>query len=175
MNTIISVRSHTFAPLGLRDKEFYLWSAVFILGNLALPQLCHLAALGGKVWLPIYFCTILAASRYGWKVGALTAVFSPILNHLIFAMPPAEVLPVILVKSLLIAAIAPLMAKRFGVGSLLALALTIVGYQFFGGIYETLTVNSAAALGDLQSGWPGLLVQLLGCWLILKLLNKQPE
>jgi hypothetical protein len=175
MHTDIAINSRPISNYGPREKEFYLWSAVFILGNLALPQLCHLAALGGKIWLPIYFCTLIAATRYGWKVGALTAILSPLLNHLLFVMPPAEALPIITAKSLLIAVIAPPMARKFGIGSLLALALTIIGYQFIGGIFETLTVNSAAALADFKLGWPGLLAQLLGCWLVLKLWHKQPQ
>ncbi|MDR1192208.1 MAG: hypothetical protein LBK60_11210 [Verrucomicrobiales bacterium] len=170
MNTI-AIKNYPIASPGLRDKNFYLWSAVAVLGNLALPQLCHLATLGGPTWLPIYFCTLLIAARYGWKVGALTAVLSPVLNYAIFAMPAAEALPVIIVKSLFIAALAPLLVRRFGV-SLLALALTIAGYQILGGVFETLTVSAGAALADTQLGWPGLLTQLFGGWLALRLWGK---
>jgi hypothetical protein len=173
MNNQMAIGHYPAAAFGFSDRKLYLWSFVFILGNLALPQLCHLVTLGGRIWLPIYFCTLIAASCYGWKVGTLTAILSPILNYAIFAMPPAAMLPVILVKSLLIAIIAPLMAKKFGVGSLLALALTIIGYQFLGGIFETLTTNSAAAFADFNLGWPGLLVQLFGCWLVLKLWHQK--
>lgn len=169
MNSFAAVENRPVLSLDWRNKEFYLWSAVFILGNLALPQLCHLAALGGKIWLPVYFCTLIAASRFGWKVATLTAILSPLLNYAFFAMPPAAVLHIVLVKSLLIAVLAPLTAKRFGSGSLLALALAIVGYQLFGALYETLTVSFNAALDDFRLGWPGLLVQLFGGWLVLKL------
>ncbi|MDR1146769.1 MAG: hypothetical protein LBK71_11640 [Verrucomicrobiales bacterium] len=173
MNNPTAIANRPVAPLGLRDKEFYLWSAVFILGNLALPQLCHLAALGGPVWLPIYFCTLLAAARYGWQVGTLTALLSPLLNHALFAMPPTAALPVILVKSLLIAGLAPLLVRKFAL--LPALALTVISYQLLGSVLEALTVAPAAAFADFRLGWPGLLVQLFGSWLVLKLWRKQSQ
>ena len=80
------------------NVKTYFAAALFILGNLALPQLCHLIPQGGLTLLPIYFFTLIAAYKYGWKVGLLTAVFSPVLNHLLFGMPAAGVLPAILLK-----------------------------------------------------------------------------
>ena len=47
---------------------------LFILGNMVLPQLCHLIPQGGITWLPIYFFTLIGAYKYGWKVGLLTGV-----------------------------------------------------------------------------------------------------
>jgi hypothetical protein len=173
MNAEIAVNHRPLTPLGLRDKTFYLWSTVFVLGNLALPQLCHLTAAGGKIWLPIYFFTLVAAARCGWKVGVLTAILSPLLNHALFAMPPTAALPAILVKSLLIAGLAPLLVRKFAL--LPALALTVIGYQLLGGAFEALTVTPAAALADFRLGWPGLLAQLFGGWLVLKLWNKPAQ
>ena len=36
----------------------YLVVSLFVLGNLAMPQLFHLIPQGGMVWLPIYFFTL---------------------------------------------------------------------------------------------------------------------
>ncbi|MDE6681444.1 MAG: ECF transporter S component, partial [Muribaculaceae bacterium] len=71
----------------------YLTAAIFILGNILLPQLFHLVPQGGVTWLPIYFFTLIAAYRYGWRVGLLTAVASPLVNSLIFGMPAVAGLP----------------------------------------------------------------------------------
>ena len=73
--------------LDYSNVKTYFAAALFILGNLVLPQLCHLIPQGGLTLLPIYFFTLIAAYKYGWKVGLLTAVFSPVLNHLLFGMP----------------------------------------------------------------------------------------
>ena len=64
-------------------------------GNIVLPQLCHLVP-QGLILLPIYFFTLIGAYKYGWQVGLLTAVLSPLANHLLFGMPPAPMLAPIL-------------------------------------------------------------------------------
>ena len=74
---------------------------LFVIGNIALPQLFHLVPQGGMTWLPIYFFTLVGAYKYGWKVGLLTAIASPLINSALFGMPAPEVLPVILLKSVL--------------------------------------------------------------------------
>ena len=99
--------------LDYSNVKTYFAAALFILGNLVLPQLCHLIPQGGLTLLPIYFFTLIAAYKYGWKVGLLTAVFSPVLNHLLFGMPLAGVLPAILLKSVLLAVVAGYAANRF--------------------------------------------------------------
>lgn len=37
------------------DAKTYLTAALFMAGNIVLPQLCHLVPQGGAQWLPIYF------------------------------------------------------------------------------------------------------------------------
>ena len=73
--------------LDYNNVKTYLAASLFILGNLALPQLFHLIPQGGITWLPIYFFTLVGAYKFGWKVGLLTAVLSPVLNSLLFGMP----------------------------------------------------------------------------------------
>ena len=68
-----------FKTLSCREARTYLFAAVFVLGNMLLPQLCHLVPQGGLVWLPIYFFTLIGAYKYGWQVGLLTAVASAVI------------------------------------------------------------------------------------------------
>lgn len=51
------------------DVKTYLATSLFVLGNIALPQIFHLIPQGGITWLPIYFFTLVGAYKYGWKVG----------------------------------------------------------------------------------------------------------
>lgn len=82
--------------LNYNNAKTYLAAMLFVAGNMALPQLFHLIPQGGITWLPIYFFTLIGAYKYGWKVGLLTALFSPVLNSLLFGMPHPAVLPAIL-------------------------------------------------------------------------------
>ena len=66
--------------LNYNDAKTYLAAMLFVVGNMALPQLFHLIPQGGITWLPIYFFTLIGAYKYGWKVGLLAALFSPVLN-----------------------------------------------------------------------------------------------
>lgn len=85
--------------LEYNNARTYGFSALFIAGNILLPQLCHTIHLGGPMLLPIYFFTLIGAYKYGWRVGLLTAVLSPLINSMLFGMPLPEVLPAILSKS----------------------------------------------------------------------------
>lgn len=40
-------------PFG--NVKTYLFALLFVAGNIALPQLCHLVPAGGPTLLPIYF------------------------------------------------------------------------------------------------------------------------
>ena len=89
--------------LNYRQAVTYGAALLFVAGNIAMPQLCHLVPQGGLILLPIYFFTLIGAYKYGWRVGLLTAVLSPLANNLLFGMPPAPMLAPILVKSVLLA------------------------------------------------------------------------
>jgi hypothetical protein len=159
--------------LSYSEMRAYMWAAIFIVGNIALPQLCHLIPQGGLIWLPIYFFTLIAAYKYGWRVRLLTAVLSPVVNNLLFGMPPAAVLPSILIKSTLLALIAAYVAHRTGRVSILLLLAVVLGYQVLGCGIESLMHGSIyAGLQDFRLGVPGMLLQVIGGYLVLRYLLK---
>lgn len=145
-------------PFG--NVKTYLFVLLFVAGNIALPQLCHLVPAGGPTLLPIYFFTLIAAYKYGFKVGLLTAILSPVINHLLFAMPAAAVLPAILIKSGLLVGAAALAARYAKNISLLALLGVVLSYQIIGTAFEwALCGNFFLAVQDFRMGIPGMLIQ----------------
>ena len=54
--------------LNYTNANTYLFAFVFIVGNVVLPQLCHLVHLGGPAMLPIYFFTLIGAYKYGFII-----------------------------------------------------------------------------------------------------------
>ena len=146
--------------LGYNEAKTYLVAALFVLGNIALPQLCHLVPRGGMIWLPIYFFTLVGAYKYGWRAGLLTAVVSPVANHLLFGMPAAAMLTPILVKSTLLALAAGYAAAHFRKVSLALL--------------EWLTTESLlAALQDFRLGIAGMLLQIVGGYAVIRYMLKK--
>jgi len=157
--------------LSWRETRTYLIAALFIIGNIVLPQLCHLVPRGGLIMLPIYFFTLVGAYKYGIRVGLLTAVLSPVINSALFGMPPAAALPVIVMKGVLLACAAAWVARRSGKASLLALLVVVLAYQLVGGCVEwAMTGQLSSALQDWKLGYPGMIFQIVGGWLVLNYL-----
>ena len=155
--------------LNYTSATTYLFALLFIVGNIALPQLCHLVHLGGPTMLPIYFFTLVGAYKYGLKVGVLTAVLSPLVNSALFGMPAVAVLPAILAKSVLLAVAAGYMARRFHRITIPALLGVVLAYQVAGTLIEwALVGNFYLAAQDFRIGIPGMLLQVFGGYALLK-------
>lgn len=160
--------------LSLREAKSYLLALAFIAGNIVLPQLCHFIPQGGLILLPIYFFTLVGAYKYGWQVGLLTAIASPIINSVLFGMPAASMVPIILIKSTLLAIAAGLMAHYTKKVSLLSILAVVLIYQVLGGIAEGIMTSSLSApLQDFQLGLPGLILQVVGGYLVIRYLLKK--
>ena len=168
MNSTIKLHS-----LNYSDYRTYLFSALFVAGNLLLPQLAHLIPQGGLIFLPIYFFTLIAAYKYGLMAGLLTALVSPLANYALFGMPVLAMLPIILTKSVLLAVIAAFAAKYFKNVSPITILLVVIAYQLLGTIAEWAMVKDFyTAIQDVRIGFPGLVIQVLGGYLVLKALAK---
>lgn len=153
--------------LNYTNANTYLFAFVFIVGNVVLPQLCHLVHLGGPAMLPIYFFTLIGAYKYGFKVGMLTAVLSPL-------VPSVTILPAILVKSVLLALVAGYMADRFRKITIPALLGTVMAYQVVGTLIEWALVGDFyLAAQDFRIGIPGMLLQIFGGYALLKAIAKR--
>ncbi len=165
-----AVKLYSLKAVELKSYSFVL---LFVAGNIVLPQICHLIPMGGMMLLPIYFFTLIAAYKYGFFTGLVTAVASPIINHLLFGMPSTEMMSIILVKSVLLAIAAAYMAQRTKEIKLQNIFLIILFYQGLGMIAEFVLTNSfGAALQDIRLGFPGILLQLVGGFYCLKAIAK---
>lgn len=169
MQSSVSLYSYRYDEL-----KTYVSAALFVVGNILLPQLFHLIPKGGMMWLPIYFFTLIAAYKYGWRTGLLTAVFSPLCNSLLFGMPLPTALPVIVVKSVLLALCAAFCAHRFHKVSIALLILVVLTYQILGSTFEWIWTGSlTAALQDFRLGLPGMLLQTFGGYLTIRYVLKK--
>lgn len=160
--------------LDYSNVRTYLAASLFVLGNIALPQLFHLLPQGGVTWLPIYFFTLIGAYKYGWKVGLLTAIASPLINSLLFGMPMPTALPAILLKSVLLAVAAGFAASRFQRISLPNLFAVVMAYQIVGTLGEwTMSDSFFHAVQDFRIGLPGMALQIAGGYLFIKYLIRK--
>ena len=168
MNTaVITSEKYSFS-----SYKTYLAAALFIVGNIVVPQLCHLIPRGGLIFLPIYFFTLVAAFKCGWKVGLLTAVLSPLVNCALFGMPPVASLPAILLKSVALVGAVEFVSRKMSF-SIWAVAIAVLAYQIVGMTAEYfMDFNFMHALQDVRIGWPGILIQIVGGYFFLRLIEK---
>ncbi len=163
------IKTIQFKSLSFNNIDTFATAALFIIGNLLLPQMFHFVPQGGATWLPIYFFTLIGAYAYGWRVGILTAVLSPVINCFLFAMPPMAVLPAILVKSIFLAFASAFIASRFNKVTLGLLVAVVMLYQVFGTIGEWMLVGDfRLACQDFRVGIPGMILQIIGGYWILR-------
>lgn len=155
--------------LNYDEVKTYLWAAVFVACNLVLPQVCHLIPQGGVIFAPLSFVILAGAYKFGWKTGLLAALASPLVNHAITGMPAWDVMSVMTFKLVVIALVAGFAAQRFRTVSLPILIAVVLVSLVLGGLGElVMTGGIAATIADITIGWPGLLLQVFGTWLILR-------
>lgn len=181
----------TYYNLSFADAKTYLFASLFVAGNIILPQLAHFVPNGGPMLLPIYFFTLIAAYKFGIRTGMLTAILSPVINSLLFGMPMLAMLPIILIKSSLLAIAASslrgsTLLSKLNVPSLrgaqrrsnplivrtplfIKLLIIVLSYQFVGTLIEWAFVKDFfVAAQDFRIGLPGMALQVVGGWMILK-------
>jgi len=96
-------------------------------------------------------------------------VLSPVINSLFFGMPAFGLLPVILLKSVLLAMAAGFAAYRFQRVSLLVLLGVVLFYQVLGTLGEWAIEGSFfVAVQDFRIGLPGMALQVIGGYLFVK-------
>ncbi len=161
----------SYGAMTFANIRSYLFAALFIVGNVVLPQLFHTLPQGGVTWLPIYFFTLIGAYACGWHVGMLTALLSPTVNYLLFGMPALAVLPAIMAKSVILAVVASYAATRTGRATIWRFIAIVFCYQALGTLCEwAITGNLSLACQDLQIGLPGMLMQIIGGYAIVRIL-----
>lgn len=160
--------------LGFGSVRTYAVAAFFIIGNIIVPQIFHYVPQGGVTWLPIYFFTLVGAYKYGWRVGLLTALASPVANSLLFGMPMVASLPAIMLKSVLLAGFAGWTASKFKKASLLMLVGVVLAYQCVGTLGEwAIKGDFFLACQDFRIGIPGMIMQILGGWAVINYLIRK--
>lgn len=175
MKTILSTTRLHFYELTFTSIKLYCISALFIAGSIVLPYFCHQfyigETIGGKIFLPIYFFILIGAYQFGWKVGLTTALCSPMMSYLLTGRPLVALLPIILIKSMLLVCFASVLAKKTRELSLYNLFLVVFGYQVIGTWIEVICFKNFS-LPDFMVGYPGLVIQIVGSFIILKMLNR---
>ena len=104
-------------------------------------------------------------------MGLLAALASPLVNHLITGMPAMSVLPVMTLKLAVLALVAGFTAQHFRRATIPLLIGVVLLTELLGGLGELALMGGIdATIQDFTVGWPGMLLQIVGTYLIVKYL-----
>lgn len=159
-------------PLGLTDGRLYLATAAMVVGNLALPYAVHQIPDGGRIFLPIFFFTLIAGWRFGVRAGILTGVLSPLANHFLTGMPPGPMVQGLVLQSALLGALAGLAASRGRKLALPLLALVVLAHQALILLPTLAHAGMQPCLAAFKLRLPGILLQILGGFSVLWLMGR---
>jgi riboflavin transporter FmnP len=155
--------------LNYDEAKTYLWASIFVACNLVLPHVFHLIPQGGIIFAPLSLVILIGAYKLGWKVGLISALASPLVNHLLTGMPAWPVLVVMTFKLVVLALIAGFTAQHFKRVSWFLLIGVVLSSLIIGGLGELLlTGGIEATIQDFTIGWPGILLQVVGAYLVCK-------
>ena len=159
--------------LSYSEIRTYMMAALFVVCNIALPQLFHLIPQGGIIFSPLSLVIMAGAYKFGWRTALLAAVASPIVNHALFGMPAANVMTLMAVKLSILAIVAGLAAQYFKTVTLPILAGVVLVTKALGFLAEfVFTGGVATTVQDFTVGWPGLLLMVFGTYGLLKLFKN---
>lgn len=159
--------------LSLKNAKFYLITAIYVSLNILLPLAFHFVPNGGRIFLPIYFFTLVGSYVYGIKVGLLTATVSPILNNLLTGMPKGLMLNVVLLKSVIIAIACSVISNKLKKVSFLSMSFVVLITQVVGFFVEILFIqNIKTSLNNLYLSIPGILIQIVFGKFVISLISN---
>jgi hypothetical protein len=170
--TLSSNSEFLYLNLGLAESKTYLLSLGLIAGSILFPSMLHQFNLAGEIFLPIYFFVLIGAYKFGWKVGVITGLFSPLVSFALTGMPMLAVLPSVIIKGIILALVASFFARKNTKLSILNIILIVFSYELAGSLLVyLLSRNFALATADVVLGYPGLLLEIIGGYVLLKFIS----
>ena len=180
-------------PVILRYTEIrsYVFTGVFTLLAVAVPWGFHQFHLAGATFLPMHIFVLIAGLLFGWRVGLVVGLLTPLASYAVSGMPVLQILPQIVVELGVYGLVAGMLRERFNlrvawallgamVAGRLALCLgALVIYLILGQVYSPLGLEANPLLvvwAVIKQGGPGIVIQLAlipgVIWLLGKLTAK---
>jgi len=120
--TVISIPKPTLTLSGYRA---YLFQVALIAAAVALPVVAHLLGAPVRYILPMHWPVILAGLVYGWRSGALTGFFAPVVSYIISGYPLPHIIPSMTVELLAYGMVAGLLRERFHYNAIASTAIAL--------------------------------------------------
>ena len=136
-----------------------------------LPMAFHVIPNAGSVMLPMHIPVLLCGLVCGWQYGLLCGILGPLLSSVLTGMPPAAMLPGMMVECGMYGCVGGLMMERVRTGSLYAdlyicLPVAMLAGRVISGIVKALILTpglslTAWATASFVTALPGISIQLI--------------
>ena len=173
--------------LNYTDIRSYIFTAVFVLLNVAVPWVFHQFHLAGPTFLPMHIFILVAGLLFGWRVGLMVGLLTPLASYAVSGMPLLPVLPQIMIELSVYGLVAGILRERFNLraiwsllgammaGRLALLLAVLVIYVIVGKVYSPLGPEANPLLvvwSVIKQGGPGIVIQLAFIPVVIWLLGK---
>ena len=168
MNTFSTVTGLIELPYRLRfsDRRLYAYVTLFVALAVSIPWACHMIHPGaGPTVLPLFFFVLLSGAFLGWRAGLLVGLTTPLISYGLSGMPVVQIMPSIMSQTVVYGLAAGLLYRQLRCG----LFISLVGANIAGRLaafflmahLADLEYSTQLAWTTLQTGWPGIILQLL--------------
>ncbi|MBO5953715.1 MAG: ECF transporter S component [Oscillospiraceae bacterium] len=147
-----------------------------------VPMAFHAIPNAGTVFLPMHLPVLLCGMLCGWPFGGMCGLLGPLLSSLTTGMPPAAMLPAMMLECAVYGAAAGFLMKRVRTGRLYPdLYISLIPAMLLGRIVSGIAKALIFAPGTTLVGWatvsfvtglPGIVIQLILIPAILFALTK---
>ena len=147
-----------------------------------VPMAFHAVPNGGTIFLPMHIPVLLCGMLCGWPFGFIAGLLGPLLSSLTTGMPPAAMLPGMMVECAVYGAISGLVLKYVHTGKLYAdLYISLIPAMLAGRVISGIAKALIFAPDTTLAGWatvsfvtglPGIAIQLILIPAILFALEK---
>ena len=147
-----------------------------------LPMAFHSIQNAGTVFLPMHIPVLLCGLMCGWPFGLICGIIGPLLSSLLTGMPPAAMLPSMMVECAAYGCVTGLMmqlvhTKRAVADLYISMVTAMVAGRVLAGLAKSLifapgTAPFAWVTTSLVAGIPGIVIQLILIPLVIASLTK---
>ncbi len=155
----------------LTNTKRIVLSATCVALCVVLPMAFHSFPNGGSVFLPMHIPVLLCGMMCSWPYGLLCGLLGPLLSSLITSMPPAAMLPSMMVECATYGCVSGLMmllvrTKKTYLDLYIAMVTAMIAGRFIAGVAKALifapgTPMFAWVTTSLVTGLPGIAIQLV--------------
>ena len=136
-----------------------------------LPIAFHVIPNAGSVMLPMHIPVLLCGLICGWQYGLLCGILGPMVSSLVTGMPPAAILPGMMVECGMYGCVGGLLMERIRTGNLygdlyICLPVAMLAGRVISGIVKALILTpglsfTAWATASFVTALPGISIQLI--------------